>query len=325
MASIRRRGNGYRAEVCVNRVRDAATFDTRPEAQAWALRREAELRDGKVDVAPPRTPVSSLFARYSTEVSEDKRGARWEKIRLAAMSDMPIGRLPVRDLTRADIEDYIRYRDKDVKAGTIRRELNLLSHVFNYGVKNGWLDINPVKGVERPKKPAARTRIATDVEIGLMVWAFGIEGDPKPTRIKHRVGYAWLFALETAMRAGEIRSLGPESINDRVAHLPKTKIDEPRNVPLSKRAMEILELVGYHFDLTAEQIDANFRKYRDEAGIKNMTFHDSRHTAITRLAKQFARKGLSPMDLARMTGHKNLAQLMEYFNPDPTEIAGMLD
>jgi len=63
--------------------------------------------------------------------------------------------------------------------------------------------------------------------------------------------------------------------------------------------------------------DALFRKARDKSMIENLKFHDTRHEAITRLARK-----LQPLDLARMTGHTDLSELLTYYNAAATEIAG---
>jgi integrase len=66
--------------------------------------------------------------------------------------------------------------------------------------------------------------------------------------------------------------------------------------------------------------DALFRKIRARAGIDGLHFHDTRHEAITRLAKK-----LDVLPLARMTGHKNIQELMTYYNATASEIAERLD
>jgi len=58
----------------------------------------------------------------------------------------------------------------------------------------------------------------------------------------------------------------------------------------------------------------------EKVKIENLHFHDTRHEAITRLAKK-----LDILDLARMTGHKDLKSLMTYYNATPAEIAAQLD
>jgi integrase len=51
-----------------------------------------------------------------------------------------------------------------------------------------------------------------------------------------------------------------------------------------------------------------------------MTFHDSRHEAITRLASK-----LNVLELARMVGHTNINQLRTYYNATAEDIASRLD
>jgi integrase len=50
-----------------------------------------------------------------------------------------------------------------------------------------------------------------------------------------------------------------------------------------------------------------------------LTFHDARHEATTRLAGK-----LQVLDLARVTGHRDIKQLMTYYNKDARELAELL-
>lgn len=73
------------------------------------------------------------------------------------------------------------------------------------------------------------------------------------------------------------------------------------------------------FGLTDRSRDVLFRKGRDRSLIKGLTFHDTRHEAITRLARK-----IEPLALARMTGHTNLQELMTYYNESAADIAARL-
>jgi integrase len=165
----------------------------------------------------------------------------------------------------------------------------------------------------------------------------GFEGQPAATK-NQAVAVAMLFAIETAMRAGEICSLTAASIRGKTALLGRfrgsielsdtrrrTKNGTRRMVPLSKRALELLTLLpatdeGKHlFGLTSASLDALFRKARENTPIEDLTFHDTRHEAITRLAAK-----LNILDLARMTGHRDLKQLQIYYNASAEDIAGRL-
>jgi integrase len=77
--------------------------------------------------------------------------------------------------------------------------------------------------------------------------------------------------------------------------------------------------LGSVFGLQPRQVDALFRKARDRAGIADLHWHDSRHTAITRLAQR-----LHVLDLARMVGHRDLKQLQTYYNPAAEDLAAKL-
>ena len=128
------------------------------------------------------------------------------------------------------------------------------------------------------------------------------------------------------MRAGEIVGLTDKTVDrtTRVATLPRTKNGSVRKVPLSTAALKLLdelpETDGPLFNLNSQQIDALFRKVRDKAQIWDLHFHDSRHEAITRLAKK-----VDVLSLARMVGHKDIKMLMVYYNETAEELAQRLD
>ena len=148
---------------------------------------------------------------------------------------------------------------------------------------------------------------------------------------------AWLrpvviFAMETAMRAGEMlekwelngktgtrgkRSVGLQwsdlDLKRRTAHLPRTKNGEARTVPMSSRAVAVLEalprsLDGRVFGTTYEGIHQAFVRACKRAGIDDLRFHDLRHEATSRLFE----KGFNPMEVSTITGHKTLQMLKRY-------------
>jgi len=127
------------------------------------------------------------------------------------------------------------------------------------------------------------------------------------------------------MRCSEICGLKINDINGAVARLPNTKNGQVRNVPLSKEALRIIEQLpkingsDSVFYLKTTTVDVLFRKIKDRAGINDLHFHDTRHEAIKRLARK-----LEVLDLARMVGHKDLKQLMVYYNATASEISSRL-
>jgi integrase len=310
-------------------------MSTKAEAIAWATAREAEIRAGKATGIQAGRTVGDAFDRYEKEVSATKRGHRCESLRLAAIGKWEVNGKPFRDMRLADASSEVlgKWRDHHLNTdkmsgSTVNRELNLLSNVFAIATKEWkWIAGNPTTDVRRPKESEPRDRLYTDDEIERICLALGfdLDGEEHVETISQRVAVAYLFAIETAMRASEICGLVPRDVSGRVATLTETKNGTKRKVPLSKRAVELLELLplpkedGTLFGVTARSLDALFRKARIRAGVDDATFHDTRHLAIT-MAKK-----LNVLDLARMVGHRDLKQLQIYYNETAEAMAERLD
>jgi integrase len=73
------------------------------------------------------------------------------------------------------------------------------------------------------------------------------------------------------------------------------------------------------FMLKADSLSKLFSKVCAMCLIDDLHFHDSRHEAITRLAKI-----INVLDLARMTGHRDIKQLQTYYNESAHNIAPLL-
>ena len=106
-----------------------------------------------------------------------------------------------------------------------------------------------------------------------------------------------------------------------------TKNGSSRDVPLSKKAMAILDRLprfesGSVFDISSHTLDVMFRRARAKVdGADDFHFHDTRHKALTRMAAK-----VEPMQLAKISGHKDLRILLNvYYNPDIGELADLLD
>lgn len=324
-------GTKWRVQIAVSGTRESASFSTKAEAVAWAAERETEIRRGAAAGGSKKTLLDA-FARYEKEVSEHKRGKRWEIVRMNAIARHPVNGKALGDMRMEDItpevlgawRDARMAGDGAVSGSTVNRDLNLLSHVFATAQTEWkWIHASPTASVRRPKEAAARDRRISDDEIERICFALGFDEKPVTTK-SGAVAVAFLFAIETAMRAGEICALTPENVRGTVAHLPITKNGRKRDVPLSKRARELLKLLPASdasvFGLAPSTLDALFRKAKARAAIEGLTFHDSRHEAITRLAQK-----LSVLELARMVGHTNLNQLQTYYNETAENIAARLD
>jgi integrase len=316
MASIRRIKTGWQAQVARSGVRKARTFKTKIEAKDWAAHQEYLILQGQG--AYGSGTVRDLFLRYARDESPKKRGVHWESARLARFADEEFAKLEVAIIRASDFAIWRDQRLREVAPGTVMREMNLLSVVFSTAVKDwGLLQQNPVKGVGRPRPPPARERRIEQAEIDALIAVAGMD----LTQIKGRAVHAFRFAIETAMRAGEILALRRDDVTGRVARLHTSKTGKGRDVPLSSEALRLWELLpGDGFEMTSRQLDPTFRKMRKLAKIEGLTFHDSRHEAITRLSAK-----VHVMALAKIVGHENISQLMTYYDEAAADIAMRLD
>ena len=179
-----------------------------------------------------------------------------------------------------------------------------------------------------PVRSASARSLYADDEIKRICFALGFDQAKTELAITRyqRVAVAFLFAIETAMRAGEICRLLASDIVGRTTTLRQTKNGTKRGVPLSRHAAKLLRLLPDVpddeplFGMTSRSLDALFRKAKKRAMIDDGTFHDTRHLAITRLGKK-----LNVLDLARMVGHKDLRQLQVYYNETAETMAAQLD
>lgn len=343
MAYISKRGRRWRAQVAKagpdgQTVRESETFSTKAEAAAWSVQREAQIVSGKRQPGIDKT-FGQMLIRYAAEVSPGKDGGRWEQVRIDALVDgrpdafppVPPDPLAAVRLAEIDERDIAGWRDRrlrQVSASSVLREWKLLSNACTVAVKEWlWLDTHPMSGLRRPTEAEPRDRRISDDEIQRLAHCLGYERETAPATKTARVGAAFLFAIETAMRAGEIAGLCWQDVEIE-RRFCRTQGKTPaarREVPLSSEALRILQQLDTVrdgdsvFQTSTASIDALFRKGKARALIDDMHFHDSRHEGITRLSKQ-----LHVLALARAVGHKDLRMLQVYYNESAEDLAGLL-
>jgi len=339
MASILPRGGKWQAKI---RKRGyppiSKTFLRKQDADAWARQQEAEMDRGawRDRSSADSTTLYALLDRYKKDVVPTKRGAEVEALRVETVQRDEIARYKLSGLSPLVLADW---RDRRLAAGcvgaTVRRELDILSACFNWARRELMIAVeNPVSSIRRPPPSKARERrLEGDEEVRLIAALKdgpGVRPDGKAYRQGTR--NAWIrpvveLAIETAMRRGELLSLMWENVNlpRCTAYLPDTKNGESRTVPLSSRAVAILSglprsIAGRVFPITANALKIAFERATRRAGIGDFRFHDLRHEATSRLAERLP----NLIELASVTGHKDLRMLKRYYHPRAEDLAKKL-
>lgn len=323
MAYLRKVKGGWRVEVEKLGVRRSATKPTKVEAANWGAAQEAEILADK-SARWPRKTLADAIKRYRESVSSQKRGARAEGLRFDAL-EREFPDLAGKLLVEITTDDWATWRDKRLKTvtpGAVRRDVNLFRNLFSLARDDWkWIPESPFKGFKVPSDNAPRDRRVKPSEVKAICRWLGYRTG-KVEGKQQQVALAFLLALRTAMRAGELLSLSDETVNleTRVAKVPhKTQhiTGRLREVPLTKHAVRLLKPRmgrGMVFDVSDKSLDALFRKARNALMIPDLHFHDSRAEALTRLAKK-----VDVLTLARISGHKDLRMLNEVYYRESTE------
>ncbi|HEY9081471.1 site-specific integrase [Magnetovibrio sp.] len=323
-----KKGASWRAQIRRQGVPiQTRTFAKRSDAQAWA--REIEGMMDKRTFVPlgdaENTTLHTALGRYLIEVTPHKKGAKQETARIDLLQRMKLSEFTLTRLRSADIASW---RDDLVSMGkaptTIRNMTTIISQVYETAKYEWGMEglHNPVKGVPMPKHRPGRDRRLVDDEEDRLLKAC------EESR-SHWLKPITIIALETGMRLGEILSLKRTNIDYKVAvaHLPDTKNNTARDVPLSTRAIEALQAApastdkeGRAFPITTHSFEHHFKKARQSAGIENLRFHDLRHEATSRLFE----RGLDIMEVGHITGHKTLDMLRRYTHLKASDLAKKL-
>jgi integrase len=287
------------------------TFETKAEAAAWGKEVESRMDRGAFagSTSKQSLTVAEMLTRYLAEESTKKAYSAADKSRVKPLV-AALGAYHVHKLACTHLAQYKRDRLALKSPQTVTHELNLLHRAYVIA-STEWGIILPsgVPKTSRPRLPRGRgTRIRPN-EIDLIVQATESE------QLKLIVP----LAVETAMRRSELLSIRWEHVDldRRSIYLDKTKNGLSRTVPLSPRALRVLQDMacggdGPVFTLAASSVSQAFQRAIDRAGLKAVRFHDLRHEATSRLSE----RGLNVIEVARITGHVTLSMLDRYTHLD---------
>lgn len=264
-----------------------------------------------------KMPLSRGLDKYYESVSVHKKGHLQEFYRTNVIKRHPLASRNMDEITTVDIAAYRdeRLTQRNPRTGnpitgnTVRLELALLSSLFGIArVEWGTCRSNPVELVRKPKVSKGRDRRLTSTEERRLSRYF---------RERNLMLYIiFHLALETAMRQGEILNLQWEYIDLQhgVAHLPDTKNGSSRDVPLSRKARNLLQMLpaqlkGKVFSYTSSGFKSAWRLALKALTIENLHFHDLRHEAISRF---FELGTLNVMEVAAISGHRSMNMLKRY-------------
>jgi integrase len=231
----------------------------------------------------------------------------------------PIAKLPLLKIRGAEVAAYRDHlKNKGNAPATVVRHLAILSNLFGIARREWAIDVaNPVLLVKKPTIRNARTRRLAPGELEKITSATG----------SIELQTLLQLAVETCMRRSELVQLRWAEIDfrRRIAELRDTKNGQPRCVPMSSRAVELLQglprrIDGKVFGLAPDSVTQAFTRACKRAGVIGLRWHDLRREGISRLFE----KGWAIPEVACVSGHRTWSQLARYTAINPEDLARKL-
>lgn len=343
MATIRRRGE-YQWEAQIRKKGyppQSRTFDTRKDAEKWAraIERDMDTQRFMPRSAAEGTTFAYLASMYDQDTISEKKSARQIRSDLGILVSA-FGKHSLVAITPSLINEFrVKQAKANISGATIRKRISLLgrtlkSAAVDYGIylPHG----NPVDQVRLPKDSKPRDQRLSQREIEAIIAATDSPELPALLRL----------ATETAMRRSEIVGLrwSDIDIQSRVAHIDDAKNGLSRDVPLSSRAVAALQSIPHRLsgqvfsysspDSVTRAFTRAIRRARaryeaecrtsgevtDPLFLLGKRLHDFRHEATSRLFEI----GLGVMEVATITGHKDLKMLRRYTHLKAEDLAKKL-
>jgi integrase len=299
------------------RVREKIGPSKRQAERALAVRR-GEVLQGRLKLADRHpSPRFDEFAVQYLEYSQaNKRSARRDRFMMKQLL-AAFGMRRLKEITPWRIEEYKAKRRRERAPASVNLELACLKHMFSMAITWGKAESNPVKQVKFFRLDNQVERILTSEEEARLLAAANARLRP-----------VLILALNTGMRLGECLSLRWNEIDfvRGALHVAHTKSGKSRNIPMNRAVVETLRglqragsLDGPIFQADGKpirSIQEAFNRARARTDLKDVRFHDLRHTFATRLVTA----GVDIVTVSKLLGHSTLAMTLRYAHPAPEDL-----
>lgn len=229
-------------------------------------------------------------------------------------------------VTTADIENLIRYYldERKNRVSTVNQKLRTLSTFFTFVVKRGWTRNNPMDGVDYLRERNKEPEVLTAKDVQTIYKAI----DPASSFMSLLDYTLFTLLIETGVRVTEACRLQLQDVDlvEKVITVSYTKNRKPRQVPISKRLLPVLETwvnergTLDHDNLLVNTYNKPFarrnaqRRLHKLSELSGVPF--SAHTCRRYFASSRLKAGADIFTLAKLMGHSSLDILKKYIGVD---------
>jgi integrase len=214
--------------------------------------------------------------------------------------------------------DFLEWRDEIAKSSPRQADyiITVFARALSWAFDRGMISVNRLKRPGRVWKGSRAEKVwGDDDERSLLAVA------------SPQMALAIKLALWTGQRQGDLLRLTWTAYDGHFIRLRQSKTGVRVVIPVGAPLKAILDATsrsspfiissGDDRPYTSDGFRATWRKTCERAGVKGLTFHDLRGTAVSRLATA----GATEMEIAAITGHavSDVRSIMDkfYFNRDP--------
>ncbi|MDR4171175.1 site-specific integrase [Bacillus nitratireducens] len=331
---------GPHPETGERRQRWFSGYKTKKEAQTDLAKKITELNEGTF-VDPSKITLKEYLIEWLEikKMSVEKSSLSRYQSSINTHIIPSIGMVPLHKLNVMHIQKcYQSGLNSGIANNTILFQHRVLRAALNLAVKQNIISRNPATLAVIPKTEKSSIQTWTEAEVKQFLL--------HSQESRYHIGY--LLAITTGMRLGEVLGLRWQdvdfnnhtvTINQTLGHDNKIKTSAKNNS--SKRTIPIpLEVIeelkrrklqinkdklrigpAYHdLDLitcnnlgkvtTRSTFTSHFNKVIENAGIKKIKFHDTRHTHATLLLKQ----GVHPKVVSERLGHSDISLTLRIYS-----------
>ncbi len=302
--------------------RESETFDRKPAANAWIVKREAELkRPGGLEQKEDPT-LAAVIDRYISESKNAILGTKAQVLKSIKNSDL--GETKCSEITSNTLVSFARDLNKGVEPQTCGNYFSHLSNIFivarpawGYPLSRQEFDdaLTVIKKLGLIRKGNERNRRPTLEELDRLMEHFGRIRVNRPSSIPMQKIVA--FGLFSTRRQEEITLLRWDDLDEdrilvRDMKHPGDKKGNNVYCELPPEALAIVESTPRAderiFPYSTDAISAAFTRACRILGIEDLRFHDLRHEGISRLFEM----GKTIPQVAAVSGHRSWTSLKRY-------------
>jgi integrase len=302
--------------------REAQTFDRRPAANAWIVKREGELkRPGALEHKEDPT-LAAVIDRYIAESRNIVLGTKAQVLK--TIKNSYLGETKCSDITSHTLVSFARELTKNVEPQTCSNYFSHLSNIFtvarpawSYPLSRQEFDdaVTVIKKLGLIRKGNERNRRPTLEELDQLMRHFARIRDHRPSSIPMQEIVA--FALFSTRRQEEITLLRWDDLEEdrilvRDMKHPGDKKGNNVYCELPPEALAIIKSMPRNgeriFPYSTDAISAAFTRACRILGINDLRFHDLRHEGISRLFEM----GRTIPQVAAVSGHRSWTSLKRY-------------